>query len=390
MKFLWIVKRDWKHPGPIVHVALRNAHALAKVGHECHFILGEGVPSFTDADLSNFYGLEKLENFHIHRIKREGLFASRPIINYAIKLALSLKGHERITLITRETSYLPAFAKINRDAKFRTLYETHDFFTKLSWKKNTITLQDRRNQFLEKKFIPHISGIICITEEQARLYQSAYPVTPAIALPLGTEPRQPSINSLQRLAQRRVVYVGHLNTYKGTRELLKCAGQLHKKLSVITAFWGGTQAQIERIFKPEILKKHSSHIEFLPFRPPSELSEDLATQATLGVLPLTDTYYNRYLTCPVKALDYISHGLPVVATNLPTNRWLLQDAAIYYPPGKKHALIDAVAQALEPETYFALCKAAHRRANELSYNHRAKNIAKFAKQLHFSSCDKLT
>jgi len=385
MKFLWIVKRDWKHPGPIVHVALRNAYALARAGYESHFILGQGTPSDTTGELETFYGLQKIDNFHIHRIKRLGLFASRPIIRHAIALANELKkGSERVTLITRETSYLPDFARLAGDGKVRTLYESHDFFTHLAWKKNTVTLQDRRNKLLEKQFLPHISGIIGITEAQTHLYRSAYPHTPAIALPLGTEPQTSSIDVNHRLSLRRVVYVGHLNTYKGTRDLLKCAGRLHKELNVTTAFWGGTQTQIERIFKPKILKKHSVHIEFLPFRPPSELSLDLATRATLGVLPLTDTYYNRYLTCPVKALDYISHGLPVVATDLPTNRWLLRDAAIYYTPGKKKAVFDAIAEALEPETYQRLSAAAQKRANELTYLGRAKNIALFAKQLHFA------
>jgi len=384
MKFLWIVKRDWKHPGPIVHVALKNAYALAKVGHESHLILGEGDTSDTEVDLHDFYGLDSLDNFYIHRIKRKGLLSSRPIICYAINLAQQLKkGRERVTLITRETTYLPSLAKLSHDGKFRTIYETHDFFSDLKWKSNSITLQDRRYQLLEKHYLPHISGILCITLAQARFYASHYPSTPTLALPLGAEMHSPTKNFVDRLHLRRVVYVGHLNSQKGIRDLLSCAKLLYENYKVITAFWGGTQKQIERFFKPKVVKKISRFIEYIPFRSPAELSIDLQTRATLGILPLSDTYYNRYLTCPAKALDYISHCLPVVATDLPTNRWLLQDAAIYYPPGDKSALANAIFKALEPENYFRLCSAAARRAKELSYRNRAKKLIDFAKELHF-------
>jgi hypothetical protein len=48
----------------------------------------------------------------------------------------------------------------------------------------------------------------------------------------------------------------------------------------------------------------------------------LATEASAGLIPLEDDYYNRNLTCPAKGLDYLAHGLPTIASDLPSTRSL--------------------------------------------------------------------
>ena len=37
----------------------------------------------------------------------------------------------------------------------------------------------------------------------------------------------------------------------------------------------------------------------------------------LGLLPLKDNFFNRYLTAPSKFFDYLSHSLPTVSSSLP-------------------------------------------------------------------------
>jgi glycosyltransferase involved in cell wall biosynthesis len=43
------------------------------------------------------------------------------------------------------------------------------------------------------------------------------------------------------------------------------------------------------------------------------------------LLPLRDTFFNRYLTFPLKLMDYVAAGLPVVARRLPTIENIVQD-----------------------------------------------------------------
>ena len=76
MTIVWINKRNWKHPGPIVNMSVHNAHSFASIGLESHLCLGAGdAPSDTDSDLRDFYALEPLPNFSVHRVPRKsGLF----------------------------------------------------------------------------------------------------------------------------------------------------------------------------------------------------------------------------------------------------------------------------------------------------------------------------
>src|SRR5260221_12429264 len=64
-------------------------------------------------------------------------------------------------------------------------------------------------------------------------------------------------------------------------------------------------------------------VETVSSRSPEALAVALATDASAGLIPLEDDYYNRNLTCPAKGLDYLAHGLPHIARDLPSTRCLL-------------------------------------------------------------------
>jgi hypothetical protein len=61
---LWINKRNWKHPGPIVNMSVHNAFSFASIGLDSHLCLGAGdAPSDTNLDLRDFYPPEPISNF---------------------------------------------------------------------------------------------------------------------------------------------------------------------------------------------------------------------------------------------------------------------------------------------------------------------------------------
>src|ERR1043166_5737463 len=77
MIFLWLNKRAWKHPGPIVNMAVRNAHSRATIGHETHLCVSAGeTETGARDDLEKFYGVTPEPALHVHRIARWKLGAS--------------------------------------------------------------------------------------------------------------------------------------------------------------------------------------------------------------------------------------------------------------------------------------------------------------------------
>jgi len=371
---VWIQKRTWRDPGPVINVGVHNAHSFATIGYETHFVVGAGEPSDTDADLRQFYGLAPLPELHIHRVPRRrmlGANSSVPIFWHAVRLIRQLARRDEVIAIAREPSFLPYLAWLGRNPRIRTCFEAHNFFADLSWRDGPINIQDRRQSWLEQMCVPHLSGVAAIVAPQAELYARRFPRVSVRAFPLGTQPVAPGDPETRRLA-RRAVYVGHINTAKGAKNLLDAVTPGDGALRA--AFWGGGVGQVEK-YRARLKGSAAERVEFLGFRPPEELRRDLATKASVGVVALQQTFYNANLTCPVKALDYLSHGLPVIASDLPSIRSVLGDAALYIPPNDTAALRATLLALLDdPAAYRHRSALSWARAAELAGPERARQI----------------
>ena len=381
MIVLFVNKHAWKRSGPIVNVLVRNAYSFASIGLETHLCLeNDAGQSDIASDLPQHYGVAPSPLLHVHRIDRWSLAGSRlsvPIFLRAARLARELAGRDRVVVITRETSFLPYLARLVRDPRISGFCELHDLHADLSWREAKPKLSERRLRWLERRYLPRISGLVCITHEQRLLYAKLFPGLPSIAAPLGTDP-QPPADTAARFRARRAVFVGHLHGSKGVSMLVEATRELAKR-NIRMAFWGGHESQIVKMRARAEQLGSAGLVEFAGFRPPSVLARALAEEASIGVAPLQDTFYNRYLTCPVKVLDYLSHGLPVVGSDLPSVREVGGKAGLYVPPERPDELVGHLTRLLERrETYDAAAAAAAARAQELSWPARARRIAEFA------------
>jgi glycosyltransferase involved in cell wall biosynthesis len=377
---VWVHKRSWRDPGPVVNVGVRNAHSFAMLGYETHLVVGHGEPSDTDEDLRDFYGITPRPELHIHRVARRRLLGSNssvPIFWHASRLIRQLARRDTVLAFAREPSFLPYLAWLGRNPRIHTFFEAHNFFADLSWRNDPVNAQDRRQGWLERRCVPHLSGVAAIVAPQADLYAKRFPQTPAHAFPLGTEPMGLGDPEARR-RERRAVYVGHMHSAKGVKTLLEAVTPEEGALRA--AFWGGGEAQMEK-HRARMQAKGIDRVEFIAFRPPEQLQHDLATRASVGVVALHDTYYNANLTCPVKALDYLSHGLPIIASDLPSNRSVLGDAALYVPPADTAALRHSLLSLLDdPAEYLRRSKLSWQRALELAWPERAQRLVDWARQ----------
>jgi glycosyltransferase involved in cell wall biosynthesis len=395
MVCIWVNKRDWRSPGPIVNVGLRNAYHLAVAGLETHFFVGAGPDSDTDADLRDFYRLEPTSQLQIHRIsrrtavpmrgKRYPQTTSRRIFAAAARTIdhLATNVPEPVTVFTREPSFLPrlVWLRYRYPRKVRAFYEAHDLYADLTWKKREhlpVKTADRRQQFLERLFLPHIDGLIGITPEQTALYQNIFLKLHCFYLPLGTElgPVVPTDELERRRSLRQVVYVGRLTRTKGLAWLLAVAGRLREQ-GVKVAFWGGNEQQGQQVRSMAKQFGPGDNVTTVSTRSPEALGRSLATEASIAVLPLEDDFYNRNLTCPAKGLDYLAHNLPVIASDLPSTRALLGSggAAQYVTPGDIDNLGRACLALLEnAKLYAAASTASEQRAREVSWATRVGKL----------------
>lgn len=388
MKIVWANRSEWKKPGPIVYMGLLNALSFAQLGYETHLFASEGNASDTARDLVDFYGIEANKNLHIHRIPKGTKLSEIPGRSIYRK-ALTFSKHaltkgEKVIFLTRELGLTGLLARLQHrfPNTLRTIYEAHDFHADLSGRDQKIKFTDHRKKLSEHFFLPKLSGLLCITPPQEQLYRQALPKLNILTLSLGCLDHAPSSpQEIEcRRSRRTVIYVGHLHRYKGVHDLLDQSSffqQHNLKLHLL----GGEAKQIKKLKKTlsSRQKKQASSsefpIHFFPTMPPAQLHQHLENHASLGIVPLQDSYYNRALTCPVKALDSLSHHLPVIASDLPTTRAVLSDAGVYIAPNSPESLPLAAKELIDsPERYRQLSQNAAQRALQLTWKNRALAI----------------
>ena len=97
----------------------------------------------------------------------------------------------------------------------------------------------------------------------------------------------------------------------------------------------------------------------------------------IGVLPLEPTFFNKYLTSPLKLFDYFSFGCPILASDLPTVRELMQEneMGLFYNPTSKDDMLNKLNILLhENELLKNMSDNIYLKAEEYFWNKRGEKI----------------
>src|SRR3989344_1227590 len=167
------------------------------------------------------------------------------------------------------------------------------------------------------------------------------------------------------LDKKIAMYIGRLDGWKGTNTLLEASKFLSSDSMV--AIIGGETARVTE------LSAQYPNVQFLGFRPYRELSDNMAAADAL-VLPNTgkdDT--SMKFTSPLKLFAYMISGVPIVASNLPSIREVLDDdSAFLVSPDDAGALASGLQGAFEEGSVQA--RHASVRVKEYSWKRRAERI----------------
>lgn len=176
-------------------------------------------------------------------------------------------------------------------------------------------------------------------------------------------------------ADRRIVlYTGHLYAWKGVDGLARAAQYFTEDILVI--FVGGTHEDIERF---RHLYGNIKNIRIIGHRPHAEIPY-WQKAADVLVLPNTATeHISKYQTSPMKLFEYMASGRPIVATDIPSVREILNPSnAAIVPADDERSLAEAI-QMLLARTDYAT-KIAHNAYVQITHHtwlERAKRIADF-------------
>lgn len=140
-----------------------------------------------------------------------------------------------------------------------------------------------------------------------------------------------------------VVYVGDVTAERGADLAVAACSGLGVPLRLVGRITPDTSARLMAIAGP------GADLAILGLVPNREAIAGLQT-ASVGLAPLRDLPNYRH-SQPTKVLEYLAMGLPVVASDLPGTRELVDglEAVVLVPPGDVEALGAGIEQARRPE-----------------------------------------
>ena len=137
--------------------------------------------------------------------------------------------------------------------------------------------------------------------------------TPTGVVPNGTPPSPPMHDTPKDID---VLYLGSLVPWKGVETLVAAMPRLYPyRLTIV----GARLDKERRILQHKALQLGcAERIEFIPPVPPADVWK-LYARAKVGVVPLSAAYIEaREYTCPLKLLEMMAAGLPIVTSRLPS------------------------------------------------------------------------
>lgn len=227
-------------------------------------------------------------------------------------------------------------------------FETHEIFAQAFREEHPRPdwLARRKLGLLEKReayVYGHARGLMALTSLLLQDVRTTYGAdTPGIVVPDGVDlaaaaaARTPRPDNPLPVA----LYLGSLHPWKGVDILIRAMQTVDEAMLWIA---GGNDARIRELGELADSLGIAGRLRFLGEVPPAQRFK-LINQADICLLPLNDTSIGGRYTSPLKLFEYLALGKPVVASDLPSIREVLQPGrnALLVPAGDPAAIGAAI------------------------------------------------
>lgn len=340
MKIAYIHTGLWPSHSPSITFATLNAIGLAEVSEHCYFFIKRNSPNSSSEILKKYFNISQPKNLSIYQIKKKAIVNTNYF--YFRRVYQQIKGlishNELDVIISRNTTFLPYLAKLKERFGVPTFFETHDFYADLSIRDDINIKKKRKRSTYEQRYIPHISGVICLQKAQKMLYERYFPNQKFIIARTGIH-----LIKHSDISERKYLgYIGSLNAHKGVANLLQAAASSQTQPPILI-IGGKSNKQIEEYYAlaEKYYRKEKVEITGWVYRPQLE---QYLTKVKIGVIPLQDTFFNRFLTSPLKLFDFYSYSIPVLSADLPTMRELVKEneTGLFFNPDNPKELAQQI------------------------------------------------
>lgn len=374
---------------------METCHAMATRGHHVDLIVRPDTQS-PARDPFAYYGLPPTPKLRIDRAPVSGPAMARRLGYMAFALGRAIGRSRADVLLTRDLGIASLLLDVPRGLRPPVVYESHgyapDVAAALPDLVATATRPSARKlQRLarrEARVWREADGYVTITAalradlEGRHGARARVAVIPdGVRIEAGGVPRDEDVD-VPRVGDPVVAYSGHLYAWKGVDVLLEALAHVPKARGLIV----GGHAQ-----EPDLarLKARATglgigdRVTFTGMVEPSRVARFLR-QADVLALPNPASVISTRFTSPLKLFEYMAAGRPIVASDLPSIREVLQDEvnALLVTPGNPAAIAAAIERLIgDPALSARLADAALAAAPAYSWDRRAERLEELLHEL---------
>lgn len=174
------------------------------------------------------------------------------------------------------------------------------------------------------------------------------------------------------------MYTGHLYDWKGADILAKTAKFLLDQFDYLIMFIGGTASDIKRF---EETYGSQSNVRILGWKDYNIINRCMSAADVLVLPNSGKSELSRSYTSPLKLFEYMASGRPIVASDLPSIREILNESnAVFFEPDNPESLASAIKKVLnDKELAKRISEQALKDVQKYSWHERAAKILNFIK-----------
>ena len=351
---------------------MKMCEAFAAAGNVVTLVIPHRF-NHIQTDPYTYYGVKK--NFEIKKVISFDLIFFGKIgflvqsFSFAFFAFAYTLFHKRDVVYTRD--YLSAY--LSSFTKQRYLWEVH---TKVE------------NLFI-RRVVHRADVVIAISAGLKRFYKKRFKEVSnifvahdGVDLALFSSKKDRNIRNTHDIPQDAflVGYVGKFRTMgmkKGVEEIISSFGTLHKEASGVHLLLVGIEEsekeEVENLLSCAGAEPQNytlvSHI-------PQEHVVDYLKASDVLVMNYPFTEHYAYYMSPLKLFEYMASGVPIVTTDLPSVREVLNEkSAVFIEPGNEAALVRGIKEIFSDRKQGdALAKEAFRLVQQYTWNNRARTI----------------
>ena len=264
------------------------------------------------------------------------------------------------------------------------VYDSHELYTETSNLSHTERMVFR---FLEGFLIRRCQAVITVNHSIARELADRY----RIELPIVIMNCPMLLNSTRstdflraKLGIRKedalVLYQGGFSPHRGLENLIAAIAML-PAVKLVMMGWGRLEEDLRAL--ADAMGLIGKRVFFLPPVPQNELLL-WTSSADVGVIPYRNVGLNNYYSLPNKLFEYIAAGIPVVASDLPELRLVIEEFQVgcTFNPDDPKDIARAITWVLEDEQRLAKLKEnARKAAAVLNWENEEKKLLELYRKL---------